>query len=142
MNNIIKLTETDLHEIVKESVAKILKEDYYSYNGEEYAKNLRSQYDNYMTQNEKQSNYKKNIRLFKKAFLRLLKEYTIISVLKRKIPRAKNIFSIKSFLKYVNDFEKDSMYNPIWDKFGGEYGEVADQYLQSNIIKLRQKLGI
>ena len=139
---LIRLTESDLHNIVKESVAKILKEDNYSYNGEEYASNLRSQYDNYMTQNEKRNNYKKNISLFKRAFINVLKEYSIVKDLKRMAPEAKNIFSIESFLNYAEDFEKDTIYSPIWNKFGGEYEEVADQYLQNNVIKLKHKLGI
>lgn len=139
---IIRLTEQDLHKIVKESVNKILKEDNYSYNGEEYASNLRSQYDNYMTQDEKRNNYKKNIRLFKRAFITVIKEYGIVRDLKRRMPEAKNIFSIESFLNYVEYFEKDTLYTQIWNQFGGEYEEVADQYLQSNVIKLKKKLGM
>ena len=61
---------------------------------------------------------------------------------RRKTEKAKEIFNGPAFMKFVEEVEGDTLYNPIWEKYGGEYEELADQYLQVNVIKLRRELGI
>lgn len=57
---LIRLTESDLHKIVKESINRILKEDGYSYNGIQIQNDLRNQvettWDNFQTEREKTAN--------------------------------------------------------------------------------------
>lgn len=57
---LIRLTEADLHKIVKESINRILKEDGYSYNGMQIQNDLRKQvettWDNFQTEREKTAN--------------------------------------------------------------------------------------
>ena len=57
---LIKLTESDLHKIVKESVYRILKEDGYSYNGMHIQNDLRNQvettWNDFQAEREKTAN--------------------------------------------------------------------------------------
>lgn len=140
MENRIRLTESDLHRIIKESVKKVLNEaDGYSYNGEDERNALRSRFSNEI---EREENYKENIKRFKEAYRFVSSEYTVIKSLKRK-PSVKYdaqlAFSEQSFLKYVKRTEGDTLFDKIWEKFGGEYGEVADQYIQDCIFKFQNK---
>lgn len=45
-------------------------------------------------------------------------------------------------MNFVKETEGDTLYNPIWEKYGGEYLEMANTYLERNVVKLRQELGI
>ena len=61
MNKVlIRLTESDLHKIIKESVCKILKEDGYSYNGMQIQNDLRNQvettWNDFQAEREKTAN--------------------------------------------------------------------------------------
>ncbi len=137
MKKLIRLTESDLHRIVKESVKRVLREDTYSYNGDDYRNSI---YDKYSSEINREEIFKENIKRFKTAYKTLSDEYSVIKSLKRK-PSVKyesqSIFSLKNFLKYVIDTEGDMLYEKIWEKYGAEYVELADQYLQNNIIKLK-----
>lgn len=119
-----------------------LNEDSYSYNGLDQQAQYRKMGEDLMAQQNKEKYYKKNIMLFKRAYNKIYKEYSIIGQLKRKNPNAKEIFSGESFMNYVKEVEGNTLYNPIWEKYGGEYEEVADQFLQANVIKLRKEMGI
>ena len=135
---LIRLTESDLHNIVKESVNRVLNEtDAYSYNGIEYRNNILKKYND---QIERENNYKENLIRFKEAYKLVSSEYSIIKTLKRRpsiMYDAQSAFSIKRFLSYVKKMEGDTLYDKIWEKFGGEYEEVADQYLQQCVIRLQ-----
>lgn len=126
----IRLTESDLHNIIKESVNTILKEDSYLYNGEEYRKKLMQPYKDKI---EKERIYKENIKYFEQAFKNISKEYNIIKKLKRNNYEALRYFSTPTFILYVKEYEGDSLYEKIWERYGGEYEEVADQYIFKGI---------
>jgi hypothetical protein len=95
-----------------------------------------------MAQQQREKNYKKNMVLFKKAFNKVYKEFSIIGTIKRKSPESKEVFNGPAFIKFVEHTEGDSLYTPIWEKYGGEYLEMANIYLESYIIKFRRKLGM
>lgn len=143
MKNRIRLTESDLHRIIKESVKKVLNEaDGYSYNGEDERKTLRLRFSDDI---EREENYKENIKRFKEAYRLVSSEYSVIKSLKRK-PSVKYdaqlAFSEQSFLRYVKRTEGNTLFDKIWEKFGDEYGEVADQYIQDCIFKLQNKSAV
>jgi hypothetical protein len=66
--------------------------------------------------------------LFKKAFNQVYKEFSIIGTIKRKSPESKEVFNGPAFIKFVEHTEGDSLYTPIWEKYGGEYLEMANAY--------------
>lgn len=142
MKRAIRLTEEKLKNIVSETVKNFLRkdrlyEDRYSYNGVEYQKQLTRQYQQEI---DKENNYKENIKRFIDAFKTVSRDYTIIDTLKRRkstSETARRVFTIKRFMEYVKETEGEILYDKIWEKYGGEYEEIADQYLQYWVIKLR-----
>lgn len=44
-----------------------------------------------------------------------------------------------SFLNFIKKEEGQTLYDKIWEKYGGEYEEIADQYLQYWVLKLRKQ---
>lgn len=131
-----------IDETVKNVLKQYLKEDGYSYNGLDAQAEYGKMGADLLNQENRQKYYKKNIILFKKAYNKIYKEYTIIRQIKRKAPEAKPLFDGQLFLKYVQEAEGDTLYEPIWKKYGGEYEELADQYLQAQVIRLRKELDI
>ena len=137
-----RLTEEKLRNIVYETVKNFLLkdrlyEDSYSYNGVDYQRQLAGQYQQEI---DKENNYKENIKRFIKAFKTVSHDYTIIDTLKRRkstSETARSVFTIERFIQYVKETEGEILYDKIWEKYGGEYEEVADQYLQYWVIKLR-----
>ena len=137
-----RLTEEKLRNIVYETVKNFLLkdrlyEDRYSYNGVDYQKQLAEQYQQEI---DKENNYKENIKRFINAFKTVSHDYTIIDTLKRRkstSKTARSVFTIERFIQYVKETEGEILYDKIWEKYGGEYEEVADQYLQYWVIKLR-----
>ena len=120
---IYRMTGNDLHNLIKESVMKILEGDY-QYNPMDLdADNIRAQYAG---QIERDENYKENLKRFKIAFIKIGREY----------PGRK---PFKDFLKYVKEVEVDSLYEKIWEKYGGEYEELADQYLQNTLFTKKKR---
>lgn len=131
-----------IDETVKNVLKQYLKEDGYSYNGLDTQAEYNKMGADLLNQENRQKYYKKNIILFKKAYNKIYKEYTIIRQIKRKAPETKSLFDGQLFLKYVHEVEGDTLYEPIWKKYGGEYKELADQYLQEQVIRLRKELDI
>ena len=137
-----RLTEEKLRNIVYETVKNFLLkdrlyEDRYSYNGVDYQRKLAGQYQQEI---DKENNYKENIKRFINAFKTVSHDYTIIDTLKRRkstSKTARSVFTIERFIQYVKETEGEILYDKIWEKYGGEYEEVADQYLQHWVIKLR-----
>jgi len=121
---------------------KNINEDGYSYNGLDQQAQYRKMGEELMAQQQRKKNYKKNMALFKKAFNKVYKEFSIIGTIKRKSPESKEVFDGNAFIKYVEHNEGDSLYTPIWEKYGGEYLEMANTYLENYIIKFRRKLGM
>ena len=121
---------------------KNINEDGYSYNGLDQQAQYRKMGEELMAQQQREKNYKKNMVLFKKAFNQVYKEFSIIGTIKRKSPESKEVFNGPAFIKFVEHTEGDSLYTPIWEKYGGEYLEMANAYLESYIIKFRRKLGM
>lgn len=142
MKRAIRLTEEKLRDIVSETVNNFLRkdrlyEDRYSYNGVEYQRQLARQYQQEI---DKENNYKENIKRFINAFRTVSRDYTIIDTLKRRkstSETARSVFTTKRFMQYVKETEGETLYDKIWEKYGGEYEEIADQYLQYWVIKLR-----
>ena len=121
---IYRMTGNELHSLIKESVTRILESDY-QYNPMDLdADSIRAQYAG---QIEGEENRKRNIQLFINAFKKIRNEYGAR-------------VAINGFLKYVNEVEGDSLSEKIWEKYGGEYEELADQYLQ-NILFTKKKRG-
>lgn len=121
---IYRMTGNELHGLIKESVTRILESDY-QYNPMDLdADSIRAQYAG---QIEGEENRKRNIQLFINAFKKIRNEYGAR-------------VAINGFLKYVNEVEGDSLSEKIWEKYGGEYEELADQYLQ-NILFTKKKRG-
>lgn len=121
---IYRMTGNELHGLIKESVTRILESDY-QYNPMDLdADSIRAQYAG---QIEGEENRKRNIQLFINAFKKIRNEYGAR-------------VAIKGFLEYVNEVEGDSLSEKIWEKYGGEYEELADQYLQ-NILFTKKKRG-
>ena len=115
---ITRMTGSELHNLIKESVKKLLENDY-NYNPMDLdADSVRSRYAG---QIERDENYKENLKRFKVAFMTVGREY----------PGRK---PFKDFLKYVKEVEGDSLYEKIWEHYGGEYEELADQYLQNLML--------
>ena len=137
-----RLTEEKLRNIIYETVKNFLLkdrlyEDRYSYNGVDYQRQLAGQYQQEI---DKKNNYKENIKRFINAFKTVSHDYTIIDTLKRRKSTSKtaiSVFTIGRFIQYVKETEGEILYDKIWEKYGGEYEEVADQYLQYWVIKLR-----
>ena len=137
-----RLTEEKLRNIVYETVKNFLLkdrlyEDRYWYNGVDYQRQLAGQYQQEI---DKENNYKENIKRFINAFKTVSHDYTIIDTLKRRkstSKTARSVFTIERFIQYVKETEGEILYDKIWEKYGGEYEEVADQYLQYWVIKLR-----
>ena len=99
-----------------------------------------SQQDNISKKLIKKTIIKKNIKRFINAFKTVSHDYTIIDTLKRRKSTSKtaiSVFTIGRFIQYVKETEGEILYDKIWEKYGGEYEEVADQYLQYWVIKLR-----
>lgn len=116
-----RMTGDDLHNLIKESVMKILEGDY-QYNPMDLdGDSVRAQYTG---QIEREENKKKNIQLFVNAFKKIRNEYGAR-------------VAINGFLKFVEEVEGETLYNKIWEKYGGEYEELADQYLQKMTIPNR-----
>ena len=139
------ITESELKQAISEVLMewkKSINEDGYSYNGIEQQAQYRKMGEDLMAQQDKEKNYKKNVVLFKRAFNKVYKEFTIIGTLKKKSEEAKRIFNFLPFFEFVKETEGDTLYNPIWEKYGGEYLEMANTYLESNIVKLRRELGV
>ncbi len=139
MRRRVRLTESDLHGIIRETVNRILNEDAYSYNGEEYRQKM---LEPYTAEIEREENYKQNMKRFQQEYYEVLKEYSIVKSLKRKPAikyEAQQVFSVKSFLDFVKEGEGDTLYEKIWEKYGGEYGDIADQYLYQNVQSFKQK---
>ena len=128
---LVRLTESDLHKIIKESVKKVLKEDSYSYNGNDYRNQLTQSYKDKI---EKDSVYAENIERFKMSFKNIIKEYSIIKKLISSNQDAARYFSMIGFMRFVKQNGGD-LYEKIWEKYGAEYDEVADQYIQNGINK-------
>lgn len=121
---IYRMTGNELHSLIKESVTRILESDY-QYNPMDLdADSVRAQYAG---QIEGEENRKRNMQLFINAFKKIRNEYGAR-------------VAINGFLKYVNEVEGDSLSEKIWEKYGGEYEELADQYLQ-NILFTKKKRG-
>ena len=121
---IYRMTGNELHSLIKESVTRILESDY-QYNPMDLdTDSIRAQYAG---QIEGEENRKRNIQLFVNAFKKIRNEYGAR-------------VAINGFLKYVNEVEGDSLSEKIWEKYGGEYEELADQYLQ-NILFTKKKRG-
>lgn len=119
-----------------------LNEDSYSYNGLDQQAQYAKMSQDLWNESQKEKNYKKNLALFKRAYKTVYRDYSIIGTLKRKSKEDAQLFSIENFLEYVKDTEKETLYEPIWKKYGGEYEELADQFLQHNVILIRRKLGM
>ena len=144
-NKMLNRNESIINNAVKDIIKewkKSINEDSYSYNGLD----RQAEYDNMgkelLDKENRQKYYKKNIALFKKAYNKVYKEFTIIPTLKRKSEEAKNIFDGENYLKFVEHTEGETLYTPIWEKYGGEYLEMANAYLESYIVKLRRKLNV
>ena len=137
-----RLTEEKLRNIVYETVKNFLLkdrlyEDRYSYDGVDYQRQSAGQYQQEI---DKENNYKENIKRVINAFKTVSHDYTIIDTLKRRkstSKTARSVFTIERFIQYVKETEGEILYDKIWEKYGGEYEEVADQYLQYWVIKLR-----
>ena len=115
-----------------------LNENGYSYNGDDYRNELVSRYQEKI---DKESNYKENIRRFKEAFKVVSRDYSIINTLKRQksaSEMARKVFTMTAFLNFIKKEEGEILYDKIWEKYGGEYEEAADQYLQYWVLKLRK----
>ena len=139
------IAESELRQAISEVLSewkKSINEDGYSYNGIEQQAQYRKMGEDLMSQQNRDKNYKKNVVLFRRAFNKVYKEFTIIGTLKRKSEEAKRIFNFLPFFEFVKETEGDTLYSPIWEKYGGEYLEMANTYLESNIIKLRRKMSI
>ena len=122
MKQTINIKASDLHDIIKESVRRVVNEgDNYSYNGKEYMQNLASEYDKKL---EPGNNYKENIKRFAQAYKTVSSEYHI-----GRKP------SLKQFISFVKETENDALYDKIWEKYGGEYEELADMFLQNFVLK-------
>jgi len=135
------ISESDIKQAITEVLSewkKSINEDHYSYNGLDQQAQYRKMGEDLMTQQEREKNYKKNITLFKRAYNKVYKEFTIIGSLKRKSEKAKAIFDGSAFMNFVKETEGDTLYNPIWEKYGGEYLEMANTYLESKVVKVRQ----
>ena len=118
---ITRMTGDDLHNLIKESVMKILEGDY-QYNSMDLdGDSVRAQYTG---QIEREENKKKNMQLFVNAFKKIRNEYGAR-------------VAINGFLKFVEEVEGETLYDKIWEKYGGEYEELADQYLQKMTISNR-----
>jgi len=116
----------------------VLNENGYSYNGDDYRNELVSQYQEKI---DKETNYKENIRRFKEAFKVVSRDYSIINTLKRQKSTseiAREVFTMMAFLNFIKKEEGQTLYDKIWEKYGGEYEEMADQYLQYWVLKLRK----
>lgn len=139
------IAESELRQAISEVLSewkKSINEDGYSYNGIEQQAQYRKMGEDLISQQNRDKNYKKNVVLFRRAFNKVYKEFTIIGTLKRKSEEAKRIFNFLPFFEFVKETEGDTLYSPIWEKYGGEYLEMANTYLESNIIKLRRKMSI
>lgn len=115
-----------------------INEEGYSYNGEDYRKELLSKYGAIV---DKENNYKENITRFKNAFKTVLRDYSIVIDLKKSkktSETARRVFTMASFLNFIKKEEGQTLYDKIWEKYGGEYEEMADQYLQYWVLKLRK----
>lgn len=118
---ITRMTGDDFHNLIKESVMKILEGDY-QYNPMNLdGDSVRAQYAG---QIEREENKKKNMQLFVNAFKKIRNEYGAR-------------VAINGFLKFVEEVEGETLYDKIWEKYGGEYEELADQYLQKMTIPNR-----
>ena len=142
----INISKNDITEAIKQVLKEYktnnINEDGYSYNGLDQQAQYRKMGEDLMAQQQREKNYKKNMALFKKAFNKVYKEFSIIGTIKRKSPESKEVFNGPAFIKFVEHTEGDSLYTPIWEKYGGEYLEMANIYLESYIIKFRRKLGM
>ena len=119
---IVRMTGDELHSLIKESVTRILESDY-QYNPMDLDGNsVRAQYAG---QIERDENYKENLKRFKMAFIKIGREY----------PGRK---PFKDFLRYVKEVEGDTLYDKLWEKYGGEYEELADQYLQNTLFSKKR----
>ena len=90
---------------------------------------------------DKENNYKENITRFKNAFKTVLRDYSIVIDLKKSkktSETARRVFTMTSFLNFIKKEEGQTLYDKIWEKYGGEYEEMADQYLQYWVLKLRK----
>lgn len=122
-NRIYRMTGNELKGFIKESITRVL-ESGYQYNQMDLdANSIRQQYAG---QIERDENKKKNMQLFVNAFKKIRNEYGI------KVAGS-------GFLKYVEKVEGDTLYDKIWEKYGGEYEELADQYLQHIAITRNKK---
>lgn len=118
---VTRMNGDDLHNLIKESIMKILEGDY-QYNPMDLdGDSVRAQYAG---QIEREENKKKNMQLFVNAFKKIRNEYGAR-------------VAINGFLKFVEEVEGETLYDKIWEKYGGEYEELADQYLQKMIIPNR-----
>ena len=134
-NKEVKLSELELKEMVKNSIVNIL--EAYSYNGIDYRQSLIDQYANMETPKSREKNYKENIKRFRRALRKIAPEYGFEF-------RNSYAFSVcfKYFLKLIEETEGDDLYTEIWTKYGGEYEELADQFLQKIYLKKKQHDGI
>jgi len=118
-----RMTGDEFRSLVKESVMKILESDY-QYNPMDLnGDSVRAQYAG---QIERDENKKKNYQLFMDAFKKLRYEYGVR-------------IGMSGFMKYVEKVEGNSLYEKIWEHYGGEYEELADQYLQ-NVVMSGKKM--
>ena len=140
-----RVKKSEIVEAIKDVLSewkKNINEDGYSYNGLDQQARYRKMGEELMAQQQREKNYKKNMSLFKKAFNQVYKEFSIIGTIKRKSPESKEVFNGPTFIKFVEHTEGDSLYTPIWEKYGGEYLEMANAYLENYVIKFRRKLGM
>ena len=120
---VYRMTGDEFRSLVKESVTKILESDY-QYNPMDLnGDSVRAQYAG---QIERDENKKKNYQLFMDAFKKLRYEYGVR-------------IGMSGFMKYVEEVEGESLYEKIWEHYGGEYEELADQYLQ-NVVMPNKKM--
>ena len=105
----------------------------YSYNGAEQQAQWQKEAQEVF---DKHQNFKKNTALFKEAYKTVRKSYTILNSSKKEFK-----YSLADFIEFVLDREGDQIFTPIWEKFGGEYEELADQYFQGVVLDMYLKDG-
>ena len=130
MKQRIILTESDLHRMIKESVKQVLNEDY---DGVKHREQLMNHYG---ALTERDENFKQNLKLYKQAFQKVLKEYSIVQTLKRRKSTARLAtlqFSWYSFEKWIKKEMGDALYEKIWEESYGDYEESADQYIYNKL---------
>lgn len=139
--NVIKINESQLKQMISESIKNILNEVYGQYQQPNYISSVDDDINDIKNSAQRKIIFDDNMKCFANAYKIVANEYSIISSLKRKGgigEIARDILNVKSFLKYIMfEYGEELYITNFGEEYQSECEEAADAYLQHCVISLK-----